>query len=291
MTTTDLLLAGVALVAATVNGGIGYGFSSITVPVALLFHAGRVLNPALVLLELFINGLSLIANRRSLRAVLPRSLPLLLGAVPGVAIGSIALVRSDPADLKLFTFAALLPLILIQSAGLRRPIRAERAAALPAGVVLGALYGATTISGPPLALIFNNQGLSKDEFRAALSLFRIVESSCTAVAYFALGLFTAQSAGLAGTLAPSVLVGVPLGYLALRTMLPESFRRACMATDALLVGFGLARTVVDRHLVSPAVAWSAFAAVACIEAAIVVAYVARRVRAASTLPASVEVVR
>ena len=41
----------VTLLAATVNGALGYGFSSLTVPVALLFYANRVLNPALVLLE------------------------------------------------------------------------------------------------------------------------------------------------------------------------------------------------------------------------------------------------
>ena len=38
----------ITLVAGTVNGALRYGFSSITVPVALLFYANRVLNPALV---------------------------------------------------------------------------------------------------------------------------------------------------------------------------------------------------------------------------------------------------
>jgi uncharacterized membrane protein YfcA len=175
MSADDLLLVGTALIAAAVNGGLGYGFSSITVPVALLFRASRALNPALVLLELFINALALVANRRGLRAVLSRVWPLVLGAVPGVVLGSLALVSASPDRLKLFTFAALLPLILLQSAGIRRPIRRERAAAVPAGAALGLLYGATTISGPPLALLFNNQGLARDEFRAALSLFRIAE--------------------------------------------------------------------------------------------------------------------
>ena len=40
----------ITFLAATVNGALGYGFSSLTVPVALLFYANRVLNPALVLL-------------------------------------------------------------------------------------------------------------------------------------------------------------------------------------------------------------------------------------------------
>ena len=41
----------ITLIAAIVNGALGYGFSSITVPIALLFLANRVLNPALVLIE------------------------------------------------------------------------------------------------------------------------------------------------------------------------------------------------------------------------------------------------
>ena len=40
-----LTLAGITLVAATINGALGYGFSSITVPLALFFFTNRVLNP------------------------------------------------------------------------------------------------------------------------------------------------------------------------------------------------------------------------------------------------------
>ena len=54
MDTTVLVL--ITFIAATVNGALGYGFSSITVPVALLFYTNRILNPALVLIELVING-------------------------------------------------------------------------------------------------------------------------------------------------------------------------------------------------------------------------------------------
>jgi uncharacterized membrane protein YfcA len=272
----EMAVVAVAFVAAAVSGGLGYGFSSITVPVALLLYAGRALNPALVLLELFINALALFVNRRALPAVWPRMPPLLFGAVPGVVAGSLLLARADPGLLKLFTFAVLLPLILLQSAGLRRPIRSGRASGIPLGLAVGTLYGATTLSGPPLAVLFNNQGLAKEEFRAALSIFRLTESACTVAAYLTLGLFTAPALALAGTLTPGVLLGVPIGYLALRRLAPEPFRRACMAVDALLVGFGLARTSIDLHLLSAAAAYAGFAAVACVEAAILVAFVLGR---------------
>src|SRR3989441_1051064 len=44
VTTGSLALVVITLLAATVNGALGYGFSSITVPVALLFYTNRVLN-------------------------------------------------------------------------------------------------------------------------------------------------------------------------------------------------------------------------------------------------------
>src|SRR6266567_4288020 len=130
-----IALVGITLFAATVNGALGYGFSSLTVPVALL--------------------------------------------------------NSD--WLKFVTYVTLLPLILLQAAGFRRPIRSERSAGLAFGGALGVLYSVTTISGPPLAVALSNQGLAKQEFRAALGFIRLAESSMTAVAYFYAGLYSRES--------------------------------------------------------------------------------------------------
>src|SRR3989442_8359737 len=76
-------LACITLLAATVNGALGYGFSSITVPLALLFLTNRVLNPALVLVEVALNAYVLWVNRESLGAVFRRMLPIVAGLVPG----------------------------------------------------------------------------------------------------------------------------------------------------------------------------------------------------------------
>jgi uncharacterized protein len=51
--TAVIVLAGVALFAAFVNGAIGYRFSSLTVPLALVFYTNRILNPAVVVIEVF----------------------------------------------------------------------------------------------------------------------------------------------------------------------------------------------------------------------------------------------
>lgn len=178
-----LALFGVALLAATVNGALGYGVSSLTVPLALLFFPNRILSPALVLIELAINSWLVVTNRESLAAARGRAMPIIVGLIPGILIGSYLLTSANPGVLKFWTYVVLLPLILSQAAGYRRPIHAERAVGVPLGLGVGVLYSTTTISGPPLALMFNNQGVGKNEFRAALGTVRIVETTTTAIVY------------------------------------------------------------------------------------------------------------
>src|SRR3954452_8994063 len=143
----------ITLAAAFVNGALGYGFSSLTIPVGLVFFANRVLNPALVLVEVFINLYVLFINRAALGAAWKRVWPIITGLAPGVALGSYVLASVQPDWLKLATYSILLPLILLQAAGVRRPIHAEKAIGLPFGAGLGFLYSVTTTWGPPLALL------------------------------------------------------------------------------------------------------------------------------------------
>ena len=257
----QLVLFSIALFAATVNGAIGYGFSSLTVPVALLFFPNKMLSPALVLVELAINSWVVILNRGSLATVRKRAMPIVIGLLPGVLIGSYVLTSANPGILKFCTYVVLLPIILMQAAGYRRPIRSESAAGVPLGVGVGLLYSTTTISGPPLALMFNNQGLDKEEFRAALGTVRVVETTLTAIAYGFLGLFSSASLHLAAPIAPAVLLGLPLGWYLIRFMRGETFRRVCMSFDAWIVGFGLARSIIDLKLLSSSGAYGVWAAV------------------------------
>jgi uncharacterized protein len=258
-------LAVITLIAAVVNGALGYGFSSITVPLALLFLSNRVLNPALVLVEVALNAYVLWVNRDSLGAVFRRMLPIVAGLVPGVIVGTLVVARVHPGWLKLGTFTLLLPLILLQAAGYRRPIRSERAIGVPFGTGVGLLYSLTTISGPPLALMLNNQGLAKREFRAALGFIRLAESSFTAMAYTYAGLFTRASLGLTPAILPSLLIGVPLGAWLIRRINPETFRRICMSFDAWVVGFGISTLLRLLHIVEGAEAYSLLAAVVLID--------------------------
>src|SRR6266404_6388998 len=254
-----IVLAGIALFAAFVNGALGYGFSSLTVPIALVFYTNRILNPAVVVIEVILNWYVLFINLSGVPSVWKRVFPILVGMLPGIAIGAFVLASLQPGWIKLGTYVVILPLILVQAAGWRRPIRLGWLIGLPFGTGLGVLYSVTTISGPPLAILFNNQGLVKNEFRAGLALVRVVESSVTALVYYQLGLFIAESQSILLVLIPSVVVGIPLGAYLIRRLDAETFRRICMSFDAWVVGFGFSRVLIDLNLMDSPQAYSAMA--------------------------------
>lgn len=241
-----LALAGLTFLAGTVNGVLGHGFSTVSVPVALLLMANRLLNPVLVLLEVVLNAGSFLASRRAFPAVAPRVLPMLWGLLPGVALGSAVLALTPPGPMKLLTYLLLFPVVLLQGLGFKRGLEAERRAALPFGLATGLLYATTTISGPVLSLYFHNQAYAKHEYRAAISFLRVVESALTALAYLALGLITRDSLALAAPLLPGTLAGLALGAFLASRVSEQGFRRFCVWFNVLAVSFGLARILGPR---------------------------------------------
>ena len=266
MSSNEIYLICITLFAAIVNGGLGYGFSSITVPLALLFLSNRVLNPALVPVEVVLNAYVLFVNREAVPRIWRRVSLIVVGLIPGVIVGTFIVTRVSQPWLKLWTYFVLLPLILAQAAGYRRPLRSERSIGLPFGAGLGVLYSVTTVSGPPLALLLNNQGLAKREFRAALGVIRLAESTFTAIAYYHVGLFTTTSVHLIPRILPSVLVGVPIGAQLIRRMPAETFRRFCMSFDAWVVAFGVSTALRDLKIVEGPKAFLFLAAVVFIDA-------------------------
>ena len=95
----------VTFFAAAVNGAVGYGFSSLTVPIALLFFSNKVLNPALVIVAIALNGYVLAVNRRSVPVVAKRVNN--QGLVQRDFRAAMALLRVAEAVLALLTYYAL----------------------------------------------------------------------------------------------------------------------------------------------------------------------------------------
>lgn len=269
-------LAITSFFAAVVNGALGYGFSSITVPIALLFLANKTLNPAIVVVEVFLNLMVLYVNRKSFRLIWPHLKTIILAMIPSIALGGYLLTTVNPHWVKLGTYLVLLPLLLCQVMGIRRPVNIRRAFGIFFGLGLGFLYSLTTISGPPLALLFNNQGLDKEEFRVALATIRAFEAVITTGVYLVFGLFTFESLSLLPYMLPFVLIGIPLGAKIIARMDSEIFRRICMSFDIALVGYGLVRTILELKIMNQISAYLILGLLICLEAALVYKFFSNR---------------
>jgi uncharacterized protein len=262
---SSLGLGLLALVAALINGAVGYGFSSIVTPIAILWYSNKVLNPALVIVEVAVNSTLLFRERRFIRQTWGRARPVVSTLFPGVVLGTIGLAYLAVNDVKVIVYAALLPLVLFQLVGYYRPFKNEQRGGRAVGPGIGFLYALTTISGPPLALFLRNQGMSKNEFRCTIAQIRVAESALTLTTYFAFStlfganLITLPSLSLLPILILPVVIGIPVGTLLLRSVSPEFFRRFIMSVDAILVAYGLSRVLVSLKWVSNELAYLGFA--------------------------------
>ncbi len=274
MDTSSLWLALVALLASTINGAIGYGFSSIVTPIALLWFSNKVLNPAVVTVELLVNVTLLIRERAYIPATKARAMPVVRTLLPGVLLGTLGLSYLVVNDVKVVVYVVLLPMVVVQLLGLRRPFTNEQRTGSLLGPGIGFLYSLTTISGPPLAVFFRNQGLSRNEFRCTLAQVRVAESSLTLATYFLftefLGakLISAPSIELIPFLIVPILIGIPLGTWLLGRVSRDVFTRFVMAMDGLVVSFGLSQVLLKLKWVVSAVSDLIFGAIATVVVAL-----------------------
>jgi hypothetical protein len=110
------------------------------VPLSLLFYANRILNPAVVLIEVFLFIRSLHqSERRSGRMEKGVSHSHLAAAQASQSEPPV-LASLQPGWIRPGIYVATLPLILLQAAGWRRPVRFSWLIGLPFGTGLGVLY-------------------------------------------------------------------------------------------------------------------------------------------------------
>src|SRR6059058_2986850 len=163
--TTVFLVAGIAVAAgALVQGGVGLGLGLIAAPVVTL------LDQALMPGSMLVAGAALpvlILAREARHTDWPGVSWALAGRLAGTAAG-IWLVTAVPVPaLGVLVGGAVLAVIAVNALGAELP--RNRWTLLTAGVVSGTTGTATSIGGPPVALLYQREAGAR--VRASLSLF------------------------------------------------------------------------------------------------------------------------
>lgn len=136
---------------ATVQGTLGFGANLLAVPVVALLEPAAVPATTAIIVFPLAAGMT-VAERHHVdwRGVGW----LLLGRLPGTVIGVAVVALVAPATLSVLTGLAVLVAVVVSVA--RATVPVTRPTTVAAGVASGAMGTATSIGGPPLALLYQH---------------------------------------------------------------------------------------------------------------------------------------
>jgi uncharacterized membrane protein YfcA len=193
--------AGAVLLGSTVQGAIGVGLNMIAAPfVAIVIP--EALPATLVLLAVPIAVTTILREHHALdRVALPW---MILGALPGTAIGLAIVESASPTTLAVIVGSTTLGGVLLSIAA--PPVRTTRATALVAGFFSNLFGTASAVGGPPVALLFQHR--TGPIARATLGAFFATSGALSLIGYLAAGTMTGDQGLLALALAPIMVVGL-----------------------------------------------------------------------------------
>lgn len=230
-----VIVAAIAI-GAFVKGATGGGLPQIAIPVMAVFLGVEHAVVVMAIPGVVANGLLVWSHRGEASAT--RHLPAMIGAgVVGAVVGTMLLKSLDGRVLSGVLALVVLGYIVLAVArpGFTLPEPVTRVGSGPVGLVAGGLQGATGISGPLLTTWLHGFGLPPRAYVLALSSLFFVFSTVQAVTLLGVGLYT-PSRLLESLLAlVPILLALPLGVRAARTLSPQTFQRVILVLLAISV--------------------------------------------------------
>ncbi|MBF0426876.1 MAG: sulfite exporter TauE/SafE family protein [Magnetococcales bacterium] len=238
-----LLLGVVVLIGAVIQGSVGFGFSLVVAPVAMLVRP-ELVPGSIATVSLSVTLAIVLREWRTMGR--PAGLFwILLGLFPGFWLGSRLLLYLPPRETALFFGIAVLIAVGISFSGMR--IRPRPATLSVAGLVAGVMSITTTMGGPPQAIAL--QELPGPRLRGSLALSFTIGSITSLALLHSIGKFGGNELRMGLTLIPFAIPGFVLSALLARWLDRGSIRTAVLLLAALA---GVA--VIVQHLYFPPIA-------------------------------------
>lgn len=197
------LAALIVLVASAVQGSVGFGSSLVAAPLLVLIDPVFVPGP-LIVVALVLNALLI---WREEEKVHPRHIGLALaGRVPGSALGALALVAIPASQLGVVFGLLVLLAVGLSLGGLS--VAPTSPAIVGAGLLSGFMGTATSIGGPPIALLYQHE--HGPRFRATVSHLLVWGSFISLAAVVIVGKFGADELFATAVMMPAVVLGFAL---------------------------------------------------------------------------------
>jgi uncharacterized membrane protein YfcA len=225
-----------AFVGAAVQSATGFGFALILSPALLAALDPYEAITALLALGVLLNLLVLFDGGRPGPVRWRELVPVLAAAVPGLALGALALALLDKPVLQIIVGVAVVAAAAVQLRGRLAGRSTRRRSGAVAGLASGALTTSVSVSGPPLVLWLESHGVPPAEMRATLAACFLVLNVAGCVVLVPLaGGHAITAPGLLAALLALVVAGHLVGARAFRRLDPERFSVAVLGL-VLLTG-------------------------------------------------------
>ena len=195
-----VIAVSVVVVGAILQGSMGFGLGLVTAPILVL------LDPELVPGVIIGTGVPLALliawrERKALDAKLVRWA--IVGRFPGSIAGSLAVVALGTRSLAIAFALSILLAVVVSIAGVS--VRRTNSTMLTAGFLSGLSGTATSVGGPPMALVMQHS--TGPELRAALATFMAFGSVFSLTMLIIVGEFAERELGITAVLVPAAALG------------------------------------------------------------------------------------
>jgi hypothetical protein len=207
--TLILFSCGIFFLAGSVQGLTGFGGALVAIPLLSLIMDVKQAVPLAILNGLVVTTTLVYTLRRYLDW--RKILPLLVGSVPGIILGTALLKQANPAVISRLLGLILVAISLLNLRFAPKPINPARVWGYVAGFFSGAINATVGAGGPPAIIYTTLHDWKKDEIRATLTGFFVLNGYVTAAVHAGSGIITGQTVKLFAFTCGCVLLGTMAG--------------------------------------------------------------------------------
>ena len=217
------------------NGLSGFGVALLAIPLLAVLLDVKTVVPLAALAAMTTHVIVLVQLRHHFDW--SKILPLIISAIPGVAVGALFLKHLDRTVI-LYILGVLLITYSVYSLFLRIPVKEmKKGWVFPFGFTAGLLGGALSTPGPPAIVYASMQSWSKDQIKVTLQGFFILSGIIVILFHILNGITTLYVLKLYGASIPMLFIGTYAGSLFYGRINDEGYRKLVLIILFLLGAF------------------------------------------------------
>jgi len=197
------------LLAGLIQGLTGFGGGLAAIPLLCLIMEVKDAVPLSILSGLAITTAMAWNLRRYMDG--RKILPMLAGSLPGVFAGTLLLKAADPAVITRMLGLLLIGISVVNLTFKPRPVNPSTVWGYVAGFFSGAITASVGAGGPPVIIYTTLTNWKKDEIKATLTGFFVLNGYITATVHACTGVITGATVRVFAVTLAFVLLGTYLG--------------------------------------------------------------------------------